>query len=60
MNATDQYTDKDFRIYVLSLEEHYRKEHERLKDDKPFAAEPERRMMLLCGNIIEHFDKIDT
>lgn len=48
---------KGFREYLLSLEDYYMNEHTRIKDSKPFAAETERRMFLLCGHILSEFDR---
>ena len=47
---------KEFRKYLLSLEGYYMGEFMRLKDSKPLAAEPEKRMSLLVSHILSEFD----
>ncbi len=53
MNKTSK---AEFRKYLLELEDYYMSEFERVKDSKPFAAEAEKRMSLLCGHILQKFD----
>jgi len=46
----------EFRKYLLELEDYYMSEFKRVKDRKPFTAEPEKRMSLLCGHVLQKFD----
>lgn len=48
----------EFRKYLLELEGHYMREFMRLKDNKPFVAEPEKRMSFLCSKILSKFDEL--
>ena len=54
----DTEKKKQFREYLLALEKHYMSEFERVKHSKPFAAEPEKRISLLCGHILSEFDSM--
>jgi hypothetical protein len=46
----------DFREYLLKLEDYYMTKYMRIKDSKPLDAEPEKRLSLLLGHIIEEYD----